>query len=137
MKQSDLKGLDKKVENIYKYGCYFLDLLYLAKGREPEMVEMLRYYDLFIENDWMEEDCYVKNPCAILKHLTGKSFTIKKDSVFYKDATYVLGYYYNPTTNIHHFVIMNKFNEVMWDSIQNSNTVKNGFIESYRLFYEC
>lgn len=137
MKQNELFDEIIKLQNIYETGCYFLDLLFLAKGREPEMVEMLHYYDLFIKNDWMEEDCYIKNPCAILKHLTGKSFTIKKDVVIDKDATYVLGYYYNPTTNIHHFVIMNKFNEVMWDSIQNSNTVKNGFIESYRLFYEC
>ena len=84
----------------------------------------------------MDEDCFIKNPCAILNHLTGKKYSVTKDSVLDSDATHIIGYYYNPNTNLHHFVVMDKYNEVKWDSIEDSNTVKNGFVESYRLFKE-
>lgn len=137
MKQNELYDTIKKLNSIHDYGCYFLDLLFVVKRREPEMSEILDYYDVFIQNDWMEEDCYIKNPCAILEYFTGKKFKIKKDSVFDKQATYIIGYYYNPVTNLNHFVVINRFNEVLWDSIENSKTVRDGFITSYRLFYEC
>ena len=134
MTQNKLKGLEKKVKNIYDYGCYFLDLLYVAKCREPILEEIVTYYDTFITEGWMEENCFVKNPCAILSYLTGRKFSVTKDVVLDPSATYIIGYFYNPTTNLHHFVVMNKDNKVIWDSLENSNTVKNGFIESYRLF---
>ena len=84
----------------------------------------------------MDEECYVKDPCAILTYLTGKKYSVTKDSVFDSSAAHVIGYYYNPNTDLHHFVVMDKYNVVRWDSIEDSNTVKNGFIESYRLFKE-
>lgn len=136
MKQSELKGLDKKIKNIYEYGCYFLDLLYISKYQEPTFEEIIKSYDTFIMKGWMDEDCFIKNPCAILNHLTGKKYLVTKDSVLDSGATHIIGYYYNPNTNLHHFVVMDKYNEVKWDSIEDSNTVKNGFVESYRLFKE-
>lgn len=136
MKQSELHSKIVKLTNINDFGCYFLDLLFVAKGREPELDEMLHYYDLFTENEWMEDDCYVKNPCAILECLTGKKFTVKKDTAIDKEATHVIGHYHNPNTGLKHFVVTDKSNKVVWDSIENSDTVKNGYIESYRLFTE-
>ena len=136
MKQSDLKGLYKKVEKIYEYGCYFLDLLFISKYQEPTFEEIMNFYDTFIIKRWMDEECYVKDPCAILTYLTGKKYSVTKDSVFDSSAAHIIGYYYNPSTNLHHFVVMNKYNKVRWDSIEDSNTVKNGFIESYRIFKE-
>ena len=136
MKQNELKRLDKKVKNIYDYGCYFLDLLYVSKYKEPMLEEIIKYYDTFTAKEWMDEDCFVKNPCAILNFLTGKEYSVKKDYVLDTSATHIIGYFYNPNTNLHHFVVMGKDNKVKWDSIENSNTVKNGFVESYRTFKE-
>lgn len=136
MKQSDFVGLDKKVEKIYKYGCYFLDLLFISKYQEPTFEEIINYYDTFITKGYMDEECYVRDPGAILTYLTGKKYSVTKDLAFDSSAAHVIGYCYNPNTNLHHFVVMNKYNGVLWDSIENSNTVKNGFIESYRLFKE-
>lgn len=136
MKQSDLKGLDKKVEKIYEYGCYFLDLLFISKYKEPTLEEIIECYDSFTATGWMDEECYVKDPCAILNFFTGKKYSVTKDSVFDSRAAHIIGYYYNQNTNLHHFVVMDKYNKVRWDSIEDSNTVKNGFIESYRLFKE-
>ena len=136
MKQSELKGLYKKLKNIYDYGCYFLDLLFISKYEEPTLEEIIKYYDIFITKDWMDENCFIKNPCAILNYLTGKKYYVRKDLAFDSSASHIIGYFYNPSTNLHHFVVMNKYNKVSWDSIENSNTVKNGMIESYRLFKE-
>lgn len=141
MKQSDFVGLDKKVEKIYKYGCYFLDLLFISKYQEPTFEEIINYYDTFITKGYMDEECYVRDPCAILTYLTGKKYSVKKYSAkkglaFVSSAAHVIGCYYHPMTNLHHFVVMNKYNGVLWDSIENSYTVKKGFIESYRLFKE-
>lgn len=136
MKQSDFKGLDKKVEKIYEYGCYFLDLLFISKYQEPTFEEIINYYYTFITKRWMDEECYVKDPGAILTYLTGKKYSVTKDLAFDSSAAHVIGCFYNPITNLHHFVVMNKHNVVLWDSIENSNTVKNGFIESYRSFKE-
>ena len=136
MKQNELKGLDKKVKEIYDYGCYFLDLLYIAFGREPTLEEMLKYYDTFLQKVWIDSECFVANPTAILEYLTGKKYSIKKDSVLDTSASHIIGNFYNPNTSLHHFVVMGKDNKVRWDSIEDSNTVKNGFVESYRLFKE-
>lgn len=136
MKQSELYSTIEKLNNIKVSGCYFLDLLFVAKGKEPELDDMLHYYDFFIENDWMDNGCYIKNPCAILEFLTDKKFTVKKDSVFDASATYIIGYYHNPRLNINHFVVMSKDDKVRWDSIENSVTVRDGIKTSYRLFYE-
>lgn len=138
MKQSELKELDKKVEMIYGYGCYFLDLLFISKYQEPTFEEIIKSYDTLITKGWMDEECFIKDPCAILNHLTGKKYSVevKKDSVFDSSAVHIIGYYYNPNTNLHHFVVMKNSSEVRWDSLGNSNTVLNGFIVSYRLFKE-
>lgn len=136
MKQNEFKGLDKKVEKIYEYGCYFLDLLFVSKYQEPTFEEIIKSYNTFIAKGWMDEECFIKDPCAILNYLTGKKYSVKKDSVFDSSAAHIIGYYYNPNTNLHHFVVMDNYNNVHWDSIENSNTVLNGHIESYRLFKE-
>lgn len=136
MRQNELKGLDKKVKAIYDYGCYLLDLIYVSKYKEPTLDEIIECYDSFVATGWMDEDCFVKNPCAILNYLTGKEYSVVKGSVLDTSATHIIGYFYNPNTNLHHFAVMGKDNKVLWDSIENSNTVKNGFIESYRMFKE-
>lgn len=139
MKQSELKGLDNKLKNIYDYGCYFMSLLYVSKVPYSELTsldELLKYYDTFIEKGWMTNDCYIKNPCAILEYLTSKKYSVKKDAVLDTSASIIIGRWHNPATNFHHFVVMDKDNTVVWDSLDDSNTVKNGILESYRLFKE-
>ena len=140
MNQKDLKKVSKAVKQIYDYGCYFLSLLYVRSKPYSEpanLDEILTYYDTFVEIGWMDPDCYVKDPCAILKYLTGKRYSVKKDVVLDTRADIVIGRWYNPVANFHHFVVMDKNNSVVWDSLGESSTVRDGFIESYRLFYEC
>lgn len=140
MNQKELKKVSDAAKQIYDYGCYFMSLLYVRNKpySEPATLdELLRYYDLFISKGLMDPDCYVKDPCAILNYLTGKKYTVKKSEVLDPTADIIIGRWYNPATNFHHFVVMDRANNVVWDSLADSNTVKNGIIESYRLFYEC
>lgn len=140
MKQKDLKRVSEVASRIYDYGCYFMSLLYSRRipYSEPTTVdELFEYYDIFIDRGWMDFDCYVKDPCAILKYLTGKKYTVKKSEVLDPTANIIIGKWYNPTTNHSHFVVMDIGNNVIWDSLGSSLTVANGYVESYRLFYEC
>ena len=140
MNQKDLKKVSEAAKQICDYGCYFMSLLYVSKVpySEPATLdELLKYYNIFVSRGWMDEDCYVKDPCAILKYLTGKKYTAVKDAVLDPSANIIIGRWYNPATNFHHFVVMDSNNNVVWDSLGHSTTVADGIIESYRLFYEC
>lgn len=114
-------------------GCYFFCLLHYV-GKENDA---LNIYKKVVDIGWMDEDCYIKDPCAILRYLTGKSYAVVKDTVLDPNANIIIGLWHNPTTNFHHFVIMDSNNKVVWDSLGYSTTVADGVIESYRLFYEC
>ena len=140
MNQKDLKKVSEAAKQIYVYGCYFMSLLYVSKVPYTELTsldELLKYYNTFIIKGWMDPDCYVRYPCSILEYLTGKKYTVKKDAVLDPSANIIIGRWYSPDTNFHHFVVMDRDNTVVWDSLKDSNTVKNGIVESYRLFYEC
>lgn len=140
MNQKDLKKVSEAAKQIYDYGCYFMSLLYVSKVPYSELTsldELLKYYDTFIAKGWMDPDCYVKDPCAILKYLTGKKYIVKKESGLDPSANIIIGRWYNSTTNLRHFVVMDRDNNVIWDSLKDSGTVKNGIVESYRLLYEC
>lgn len=140
MNQKDLKKVSEVANQIYDYGCYFMSLLYVSSTPYSELTTLdglLKYYDTFVEMGWMDPDCYVKDPCAILKYLTGKKYTVVKDVVLDTRADIVIGRWYNPATNLHHFAVMDIYNSVVWDSLVDSVTVRDGFVESYRLLYEC
>lgn len=140
MKQKDFRKVSEAAKQIYDYGCYFMSLLYSRNinHSEPTTVdEVLAYYDTFVSKGWMDLDCYVKDPCSILRYLTGKTYTVKKDTVLDPNANIIIGLWHNPATDLHHFVVMDSNNSVVWDSLGYSTTVADGSIESYRNFYEC
>lgn len=126
-------GIQKKYKNIGDSGCYFLDLLE-AFGKVDKAIE---YYDKYVSKGWMDEDCFVKNPLDIVKDLSGHpNWKLVKTTTFDKNATLAIAYFCSSLTKLHHFVIIDKNKNVIYDSLGDSNTVKNGYIESYRLFYE-
>ena len=114
-------------------GCYFFCLLRYA-GRCDDAISI---YKEVVEKAWMDPDCYVKDPCAILEYLTGKKYTVKKSEVLDPNSNIIIGRWHNPTTNHSHFVVMDSNNNVTYDPLGESITVAGGAVESYRLFYEC
>ena len=114
-------------------GCYFFCLLHYV-GKENDA---LNVYKKVVDIGWMDADCYIKDPCAILKYLTGKKYTVVKSTALDPDANIIIGRWHNPATNHYHFVVMDSNNNVAHDPLGDSITVAEGAVDSYRLFYEC
>lgn len=146
MRQNEILKKSKEVleasEKIAEYGCYFLSLCYAGfnevaeRKRELIYSEILSNYEEFIEADIIDEDCFVKHPEEILRYYTGDEWKVKKSLEFDTNADIAIALWFNPRTNFHHFVLMNKDGTVRWDPIFNSKTVEEGYIESWRLFYK-
>jgi hypothetical protein len=69
------------LQNIGKYGCYFLSLLQIAGhplGDETYEQMLLYLYDKFLTNKWIDRDCYLEagGGIGILGSLTGKKFKL-------------------------------------------------------------
>lgn len=126
-----MKDIQGAYEEIGKYGCYFLSLLKTAKKEE----DALEYYFKYLESGWIDKECFVKNPVAILVDLHGGRFNVIRSNSYDDKAVFKIACWYNPRTNYRHFVLMKNSKDVSFDSFGQSVTVKEGFIESWRLFY--
>lgn len=110
------------MKNIGESGCYFLCLVRFAN---QDFSKVVKLYNEAVQNDWMDEDCYVKDPVAILNHM-GCNFTkVEKTEDSGQIAMYKHGAH-------NHFVCIERGK--VWDPLGYSNTVKNGHIVSYRRF---
>lgn len=128
-----IENIQGKMEQIGKSGCYFLCLLWATNN----LPNALPLYDRFIDRNFIDKDCFIKDPVSILKDLTGKKYIVFKSDVF-KKADIAIACFYNKKTGLRHFVVVDpKYNTVKYDSFGTSNTVANGTVESYRLFYEA
>lgn len=130
------EGIQVDLEKIGSYGCYFLTLLKVGKAPTYLIHE---YYKAFLADGYIDEDCTVLRPDMILKTLTGHKYRVVKTTDAYQfdsSADIIIGYFYNPKTKYHHFVQLDSNKNVIWDSLGNSKTVRDGYVESYRLFYE-
>lgn len=120
--------------------CYFLDLLEIAEREtgihfDPLSIAWICSQKGYLYINWKDlkdtENFKVENPCEILKLLTGITWSITRvDNPIYKPKAgdYVIAAYKNG--NFTHFVLQS----FSFDSLQNSLTVKNGKINSYRVF---
>ena len=125
-------SIQNKYKNLGDFGCYFFDLL-KHFGKVDKAID---YYDKYTSKGWMDYDCFIQRPLDIVKDLSNyPNWEMKKSEIFDNKAEIIVAYYYNPSTKRHHFVLHNDRNELRWDSLEPSNTVQNGYVESYRLFY--
>lgn len=116
---------------IWNGGCYFLCLLKFCNEED----NAIKWYKKALALGYIEKDCYIKNPTAILKMITGKTFNVVKQFGAFA-ADLIITRYYNPTSKKNHFVITDENAVVKYDPLGESYTVKNGYPESYRLFTE-
>lgn len=124
------KGIQSALEKIGKYGCGFLCLCKLFGVSDSDMLTM---YYLAIENNLMDEECYVKDWGKLATFLAPdwEKYRCEKSNLKDKKAAFYIEYWYNPRTKLHHFKLKD------WDPLGDSVTVKEGMIESYRNFYYC
>lgn len=126
-----MTNLQGAYEQIGKSGCYFLSLL-KATNQVNRAIEL---YSVFKNNNWMDEECFIKCPVEILRYLTGEEYTVVRSNYYDPSADIIVAYYYNPRTKCHHFVLHDNKDKLLWDSFGTSVTVREGHVENYRLFY--
>lgn len=131
----ELNKLETICQNINKAGCYMMCLSFAALHSESNFDQLLGIYKTLVDQRWVDDDCYVKDPCSILKYFTGNDFKVEKTHVYDDEADIKIARFFNKRTGLNHFVLMQDEKAVLWDPVENSVTVREGYIESWRLFY--
>lgn len=124
-----VEGIQKKLENIGKYGCYFLCLL---KGTNHNELDILPYYDLLLEKGLIDEQCTIQDSEAVIKYLTDNltatyQYSGSLSPNQYSSNLIIIEHRENGFT---HFTIWTG-KDSEWDPLGKSNTKK---IHSYRIF---
>lgn len=120
------------IEKVRQSGCYLYCLI-VGSGYSPFSIDS--FYSAFLKKGLIQEDCFILNPCKILEDLTGRKYRVVKSKDYDPEARIKIAQWHNPKTGYSHFVIMKNSETVEFDSLGNSKTVAEGFIESWRLFY--
>lgn len=127
-------------EAVGENGCYFLSVIYLAEKISGRKCSHLDVYLEMVAKKYMEKDCYLNAPDKILSDLTGQKWTIEKKLSNYKckKGELEILYFENKTTmkTFGHFVVGNGLGSVEYDPYGDSNTVKNGTLQSKRVFWK-
>ena len=111
-------------------GCYFFCLLKFA-NKENDAINI---YKEALSLNFIDKECYIKDPAALLKHLTNKKYCVIKQTESPVDGDLIIARFVNNRTGLKHFVMVDKNNNVIYDPLEESVTVKEGYIESYRVF---
>lgn len=127
------QGLQKDYDMIGEYGCYLL-CIFEACSKTFTLEDYYRLQKL----GYIDEECFVKNPAAIVKALTGKSvYVIKSDKpMTTRDDVFCrIERWYNPK---HTHFVLHKDDGTIWDSLGKHHLKERGYqdIESYRIFIE-
>ena len=124
--------IQKELEYIGKYGCYFLCLRKLTNQLD---CNILADYRQCLALGYIDKECTVLQPAKILELFDKKQHIVTKVAHYDEFARYNIAYFYNKRTGLHHFVIMKDENTVFWDPLGDSTTVKEGVVESWRNIY--
>lgn len=133
-------NLQKLCLEIGNYGCYLISI-YKAilnttdayNGDACILARIITDYGYFRKNNIIGDDCEILRPDMICKHY-GVNVTVEKTKVWPDNALFVIGKYHNKRTGYSHFVLMKGPQEIKYDPLGDSVTVKEGYVESYRAF---
>ena len=103
---------------------------------DTDMIDTL--YHLFVKNEWMEADCYIKAPDAILGYF-GIDATVKRESARYfcgpkefEILKFMVGTVHGGTWN--HFVAGDGAGHTTYDPYGMSRAVREGMLMNKRIF---
>ncbi|MGP1459231.1 MAG: DUF261 family protein [Treponema sp.] len=117
-------------------GCYFLSLVKVSETIAKKDIDVLAVYDKGIKEGWMDDECFMKNPAAMVAHLTGKKIDVRHDKVGYapKENEYEITRYELKETGrtFSHFVVTRN-GKVVYDPYGDSRTRRLGKAESLRI----
>ena len=113
----------KKIQDIYKslgeYGCLLLCYLHEANID----VNITKYFNELVELEIIDEECFILDANRLLKYF-GSELRVKRG--FNHNGNTIIKF---RTSKEGHFVVINKNREIVFNSLENSNCVKNGFID--------
>jgi hypothetical protein len=117
----------KIMEEIGKFGCYFLCLVRIAEEETGHRIDAIPFYTIGQRLGYIVKECFINDPAKLLGLMTKKRWKVKKESPEYKaepSEREVLHYVYR----IGHFVLPD------YDPYGDSETVRKGRLESKRIF---
>ena len=121
----------KKFYNIGKAGCYLDCLVKISERFMRSVFSLEAVYDAALAKGWMQEDCWILDPAAIMQYLTGVRWTVRHEEVGYKpvdgDNIIQRWEWKSPNGTQGHFTLPD------YDPYGESETRKNGDIVSYRI----
>ena len=114
-----------KIQDIYasigNYGC----LIFCYLKEAGIKTDIVKHFNDLVSLEIIDNDCFIKDANRLLKY-------------FGSDKRVVRGFNSNGNTIVKfktanskegHFVVINKNREIVFNSLENSNCVKNGFID--------
>ena len=114
-----------RIQDIYKalgyYGCLLLCYLHEANIK----VDITKYFNELVEFDIIDEDCYVKDANRLLKYFGSD----KRVTRGFNPNGNTIVKFVTLTSKEGHFVIIDKNKKIVYNTLENSNCVKNGFID--------
>lgn len=128
----------KECKVLGEEGCYFLSLLWVAERELGKDLDALAVFDEAKRRGWVGDDCFVKDPAALVGHLLGKKCALRKSWSFAEklaDNERDIWCWRRDATGVTywHFVAMDAAGNVAYDPLENSNTVRLGKPESRRI----
>lgn len=133
-----VKGLQKTLLELGKYGCYFLSVVKAAERDRGRDCPILPAFFDMKKRGFIGNDCYMLHPDRVLSTLTGKPYTVRRESKDYKAEAgeiEILRFEWRGEGGVSaHFVLGDGNGRVAYDPLDGANTVKNGTVESKRIF---
>lgn len=128
----------RQMSIIGKGGCYYLAMVKGAEDNINHRIDAVEKYEVVTSSKFMDTDCYVNDPAAVMHVLTGKNWAVRHDKVAYKakPGEILIMRYERQGTGIlySHFVLCNPDGSIYYDPYGDSLTVRDGKAVSSRVF---
>lgn len=148
-----LRQTDKMLpEAINKWGCYFMSVLWHAEQKRQKMFhadEIISIYRACMttgvigkevyKDGVLVDGCFVNDPISLFQVAGVRVASVIKMDAKYKagkDELELLCFHRpdGPSNKEHTHFVAGKDGKVIWDPIDNSNTVRFGYLKSKRIF---
>lgn len=118
------------IKNLASDGCYFLAICELGERIAHRPVDVVETAVVAIKSEWVTSAFKVMHPDKLLEFITDRKFKVSSPTEKPAGCMYYVEKWHNNRTGFDHFRLHD------WDSLTNSVTVREGYIEDYRIFEE-
>jgi hypothetical protein len=149
-----LQDTQRAAKKIGAVGCYYLSLFQLSENAGAAPADPLRMFRAFEARKWIDAECFMLDPAAIMGYLTSRKWWVKKAGSGHelpldyalKPDEYEILRFERPllpgepkTAETAHFVVgtgtgpLDK-TRILWDSMPGTRAVDVGALVSRRIF---